>query len=75
MGHHRDDLAETVLLNLCRERTAWYYRHPTGIDNIIRPLLYVTRAEIEEYLYSLNQPYQTDKTNFTEDWCQKSYQA
>ncbi len=69
VGHHRDDLAETVLLNLCRGTGL---HGITGIppvsDNIIRPLLYVTRAEIEEYLYSLNQPYQTDKTNFTEDY-------
>ncbi len=69
VGHHSDDLSETVLLNLCRG---------TGIhgmagiapvwEDIIRPLLFVSRDEIEEYLNELCQPYRTDSTNLTDDY-------
>ena len=69
VGHHSDDLAETVLLNLCRG---------TGIhgmagiapvwDDIIRPLLFVTRDDIEAYLDKLCQPYRTDSTILSDDY-------
>ena len=36
--------------------------------NIVRPLLDVTRAEVEEYLALLGQPYCTDSTNLSDDY-------
>lgn len=64
VAHHRDDNAETVLLQMIRG-TGW--RGLCGLkplsDRIIRPLLCTSRREIEAYLKDLNQPYRTDRTN------------
>lgn len=74
-AHNANDNAETVLLNLTRG---------TGLlglcgippvrelgmsgKRVIRPLLYCTRVEIEEYLRTLGQNFVTDKTNLSEDY-------
>lgn len=71
VAHHADDQAETVLMRLARGTG------PTGLcgiaparkhDNItvIRPLLALTRVEIEAYLRSVNQEWLTDSTNDTD---------
>ncbi len=66
VAHTKDDNAETVLMNLVRGSC------PIGIapcrENIIRPLLAVTKAEIYTYLESLGQNFVTDETNFTADY-------
>lgn len=64
VAHHRDDSAETFLLNLLRG---------TGINGlqgirprnryIIRPLLCLNRQEIISYLTTLKQNYVTDSSN------------
>ena len=64
VGHHLDDNNETFLLNLSRG---------TGIrglcgmcpkqNDIVRPLLCLTRKEILEYLEDKGQEYVTDHTN------------
>lgn len=69
VGHHRDDNIETILLNLTRG---------TGIsgltgmglrrDNIVRPLLTTSRAEIAEYLRARGLDYVTDSTNNENDY-------
>ena len=69
VAHHMDDLAETLIFNMARG---------TGINglasvkcksgNIIRPLLCVTRAEIEEYLLRAGAEFVNDETNFTDDY-------
>ena len=69
VAHHMDDLAETLIFNMARG---------TGINglasvkcksgNIIRPLLCVTRAEIEEFLLGAGAEYVNDETNFTDDY-------
>lgn len=68
VAHHRDDTVETVLLNLVRGTGV---RGLTGIQpkngNILRPLLGVSRAEIEEYLRKKGQEYVTDHTNLETD--------
>lgn len=68
-AHTASDNAETVLLNLVRG---------CGVDglsgippvrgNIIRPLIYCTREEIERYCTEKNIPYVTDSTNLTDDY-------
>ena len=68
VAHHRDDSVETVLLNLVRGTGL---RGLTGIqprnDNILRPLLCVSRAEIEAFLAEKGQKYVTDSTNLEAD--------
>lgn len=64
VAHHREDLAETMVFHLLRG---------SGIDGlcgippvrgrIIRPLLCVSRREIEEYLIERKQDFCTDSTN------------
>lgn len=64
VAHHKDDSVETVLMNLIRGTGL---RGLTGIQPrngyILRPLLNISRSEIEEYLHSIGQEYVTDSTN------------
>ena len=73
VAHHMNDQAETVLMNLSRGTSL---KGIGGIrpvrDNIIRPLLSVTRAEVEEVLKDFNQPYVTDATNLCNDYTRNS---
>lgn len=69
VAHHRDDSAETMLLNLTRGTGIKGLR---GIQpkngNIIRPLLCVGRDEIVDYLKWREESYVTDSTNLTCDY-------
>ena len=69
VAHNRDDLAETVLFNMARGSSL---KGLTGIrpvrDNIIRPILFAGRAEIEEYLAEQNESFCTDSTNLGDDY-------
>lgn len=69
VAHHRDDVAETILLNLIRGTGI---RGLHGIQpkngNIIRPMLCLDRAEITAYLESIGQKYVTDSSNLTTDY-------
>lgn len=64
VAHHKNDQAETLLLNLIRGTGI---RGMAGMyplrNNIARPLLCVTREEILSYLSQLGQNYVTDSTN------------
>ena len=71
VAHHRDDSVETVLLNFVRGTGL---RGLTGIQPvnhtkgqipcvILRPLLCVSRTEIEDFLAQRGQKYVTDSTN------------
>ncbi len=67
-AHNADDNAETVLMNICRGTGLDGLRGiPLQRDNIIRPLLYVSRNEIIEYLKKSGQNYVCDSTNFETD--------
>ena len=72
VAHHRDDQAETLLLNLIRGTGL---RGLAGMqpkhDDIIRPLLCLSRKEILQYLESRGQSYVTDSTNL-ERTCQRN---
>ena len=69
VAHHRDDSAETLLLNLTRGTGIKGLR---GIQpkngNIVRPLLCVGRDEIVDYLKWRGESYVTDSTNLTCDY-------
>lgn len=68
-AHTLDDTIETVLMNLIRGTGLHgLCGIPRTRGNIIRPLLDVTRAEVEEYLARLGQPYCTDSTNLTDNY-------
>ena len=68
-AHHLNDNIETLLLNLTRG---------TGINglcgisavngNIVRPLLFATRSQIEEYARLNNLAFRTDSTNLSDDY-------
>ena len=79
VAHHRDDSVETVLMNLLRGTGL---RGLTGIQPrselevnggeggklmVLRPLLGVSRPEVEEFLAKRNQNYVTDSTNLEAD--------
>lgn len=69
VAHHMDDQAETVLMNLFRGSSIKGMGGMSPVrDNIIRPLLCVTRQEIEDYLRGLNQDYVTDSSNLSDDY-------
>ncbi len=64
VAHHMDDQAETVLFNMIRGSR---YRGLEGMrarnGAVIRPLLCITRSQVEEYLRLQSQDYCTDSTN------------
>jgi tRNA(Ile)-lysidine synthase len=68
VAHHRNDAVETVLLNLVRGTGL---RGLCGIQPrngyILRPLLCVSREEIETFLTGRGQEYVTDSTNLEAD--------
>lgn len=64
VGHHQDDNAETMLLNLVRGTGI---KGLCGIQprngDIVRPLLCLTRKEVLSYLQKAGLNYMTDHTN------------
>ena len=83
VAHHQDDVAETVLMNLIRGtgikglsgiKPKIQQRLRVGAKagipiplTVIRPLLCVTRDEIEHFLKGIGQNYVTDSTNLVPD--------
>lgn len=74
LAHNFDDQAETVLMRLVRG---------TGVDglrgmrqedgNIIRPILFLRRKEIEEYIEDMGLSFVQDKTNFENIYNRNKY--
>ena len=78
VAHHRDDNIETMLLNLIRGTGL---RGLTGMKPVtrrkdglvvVRPLLGVTRADIESWLTAEGASWQTDSTNLSSDAAQRN---
>ncbi|MBQ8171656.1 MAG: tRNA lysidine(34) synthetase TilS [Oscillospiraceae bacterium] len=68
-AHNSNDSTETMLLNLMRGTgLKGLCGIPPVRGNIIRPLLYCTRAEVEEYCAENGLSYVTDKTNLSTDY-------
>lgn len=69
VGHHREDSAETFILNLMRSSGI---AGLTGISpvngRIVRPLLCATRPMIEQYLLDRGLSWVDDSTNATDDF-------
>lgn len=68
-AHTASDNAETVLLNLARGTgLKGMCGIPPVRDNIIRPLIDVTRQDVENYLKETGQDFVTDSTNLDNDY-------
>ncbi|MBR4949837.1 MAG: tRNA lysidine(34) synthetase TilS [Clostridia bacterium] len=68
-AHNKNDNAETVLFNLLRgSGLSGLSGIPCKRDNIVRPLLCVSKEEILKYLLEKEQTFVTDKTNFETDY-------
>jgi tRNA(Ile)-lysidine synthase len=63
-AHNADDLAETLLINLIRGAgLSGLSSIPPVRDNIIRPMLHISRNEIMEYINIRNIEYVEDSSN------------
>lgn len=77
-GHHGDDLMETILMRIVRGSTIKGY---SGFSScikmkgytIIRPLIFVTKDEIEEFNKLNNIPYRIDKSNYKDKYTRNRY--
>ena len=68
-AHTLSDNAETVLLNLIRGTgLKGLCGIPQIRGNIVRPLINITREQVEGYLQSRGQSYVTDSTNLSDDY-------
>mgnify|MGYP000094047768 FL=1 len=68
-AHHLDDQAETVFMNLLRGTgIKGMGGIPRRRGEIVRPLLDITRAEIEDYIKENKVPYRSDSSNSKLDY-------
>lgn len=68
-AHNLNDSIETALFNMSRgSGLKGLCGIPPVRDNIIRPLIYCSRAEIETYCKSNSIKYVTDQSNFDNDY-------
>lgn len=73
-GHNANDNAETVLFHLLRGSGAAGLSgiRPVRSDGVIRPLLSVTRRELEDYLRERGVPHVEDSTNADEGYARNA---
>lgn len=67
-AHHLNDNAETVLFNLARGTALSGMEGITDGRKIIRPLIGVSREEIDGYIKENGVPFVEDETNLTDDY-------
>lgn len=77
-AHHGDDLVETILMRLSRGASLKGYSGFAKIRNkngyyIVRPLVYITKDEIIEYVNDLDIPHAIDKTNLENNYTRNKY--
>ena len=77
-AHHGDDLMETILMRIVRGASLKGYsgfaRYAEMDDyTIVRPLIYLTKADLEKYNKENNIKYAVDKTNFEEVYTRNRY--
>lgn len=72
-AHTASDALETALMNIARGTSlSGLCSIPYKRDNFIRPLLDVTRAEVEDYVREKGLPFVQDSTNFQADVCNRN---
>ncbi len=68
-AHTASDNAETLLYNIARGTSvAGLSAIPPKRGNIIRPLIELTREQIEQYCKDKNLAYETDSSNLSDDY-------
>jgi tRNA(Ile)-lysidine synthase len=74
LGHTADDQAEEVILRILRGTgpAGIQAMSPATAEGIIRPLLFVTRDAVLEYLQERGMEYRNDSTNFAPS-CQRNF--
>lgn len=78
LGHHADDQIETMLMQFTKVATpeamlGMPLRRPFARGEIIRPLLHVTKDEIEAYLKREGISYRIDPTNLESDYTRNEF--
>lgn len=66
LAHNENDFYETALMRLFQGSTSLSLKEKRGA--FIRPLLHISRRQIEEYLSSLKQDFRIDSTNSDEKY-------
>ena len=77
-AHHGDDLIETILMKLTRGTSFFSYK---GFDiissknnyKIVRPLIFLTKQEIKNYMDKNNLKYYIDNSNFSDHYTRNRY--
>ena len=77
-AHHGDDLIETILMKIARGSTIKGYcgflRETSQKDYVlVRPLITITKQDIEDYNKHNKIPYFIDKTNFDDTYTRNRY--
>ena len=68
IAHHKDDIAETMMMNLFRGSGLEGLVNPKALTGrIIRPLLCLKKCELVDYLDTLGVGYAIDQTNLSTD--------
>jgi tRNA(Ile)-lysidine synthase len=72
-AHHAGDVAETMIINLCRgSGISGLHGIPERNGAVIRPLLFVTRPEIEEYVAGNEISWREDASNASDKYLRNS---
>ncbi len=66
-AHHQDDMVESAVINLMRG-TGWRGLTPMGNDEIVRPLLTMSKKEILKYAAEHDVVFRQDPTNVEEKY-------
>lgn len=77
-AHHGDDLTETILMHILRGGSIYGY---SGFDfivekqgyKIVRPLIYLSKSEIEKYDTILHIPYAIDESNLEDHYTRNRF--
>ncbi len=63
-AHHANDNAETLLINLCKGTgISGLHGIPVRNENVIRPFLFATRQEIDQFVRVYKVPFREDESN------------
>lgn len=66
LAHHQNDTVETILFNLVRGTgIAGLHGILPKREKLVRPLLFLTRTEVDQAIADLNLPYRDDESNFS----------
>jgi len=77
-AHHGDDLIETVMMRIVRGSTSKGYGGFSKITEkenykLIRPIIYITKEEAEEYCNKNSIEFATDQSNFKDIYTRNRY--